>query len=51
MRAKIESIHCDFCGYGGAYTRPSDFRSFGDVDLCYWCAQRHVRNGWSAAGT
>ena len=29
---------CDLCGYGGAWTRPEDFRRLLDVDLCHWCA-------------
>ena len=33
------TFHCDLCGYGGAYTRADDFRHFGDVDLCIWCAR------------
>lgn len=30
---------CDFCDYGGPYSRPEDFRHFGDVDLCMWCCE------------
>ena len=39
MRTKIETISCDFCGYGGPYTRPQDFVRIDDVDLCYWCSR------------
>jgi hypothetical protein len=42
MRQQIETISCDFCGYGGAYTRPQDFQRFDGVDLCSWCARSDV---------
>lgn len=37
-KATVTQTHCDLCNYGGAYTRPEDFRQFGEVDLCKWCA-------------
>lgn len=37
-RQVVEAVRCDFCGYGGEYTRPEDFHPVGDVDLCRWCA-------------
>lgn len=38
MRTKVEQTSCDFCGYGGTWSRPEDFTAVGDVDLCRWCA-------------
>lgn len=44
-RAKVETVTCDLCGYGGEWSRPEDFRSFGDIDLCRWCSQGPLRAG------
>lgn len=38
MRTQVTQTSCDFCGYGGPYTRPEDFHQVGNVDLCRWCA-------------
>lgn len=44
-RVKVEQLTCDLCGYGGPFSRPEDFRSFGDVDLCRWCSEGAVPAG------
>ena len=39
-RRQLVTVTCDFCGWGGALTRPQDFTQHGSAayDLCKWCA-------------
>lgn len=40
MRTTVVETSCDFCGHGGPFTRPEDFKHFDSgVDLCHWCAR------------
>lgn len=39
MRSTVVEVKCDFCGYGGPWSRPEDFQSIEGVDLCRWCSQ------------
>ena len=49
MRQTIQTTSCDFCGYGGPYSRPEDFSRHGtpgeEIDLCRWCATPAFRPG------
>lgn len=48
----VERTRCDFCGCGGAWTRPGDFiryRAQG-VDLCKWCATSAKNVRWTECG-
>lgn len=48
-RRQVEEWTCDLCGYGGAWTTARDFQSFGDVDLCRWCADDRPKQ-WLECG-
>jgi hypothetical protein len=50
VRTKVEQTTCDFCGYGGWLSRPEDFTTTGDVDLCRWCAGAPTAQGVMACG-
>lgn len=41
MRTQTVTITCDFCGYGGQWTRPEDFTHVAaeSIDLCRWCSR------------
>lgn len=44
-REHVVTTRCDLCGYGGPWSNPEDFRSFGTVDLCRWCCAPACRPG------
>lgn len=50
MKTEITETHCDFCNYGGAYTRPEDFRTIDGIDLCRWCANGGQYRAVSSGG-
>lgn len=37
-RVQVVQVTCDYCGYGGALSRPDDFVQHGGFDFCRWCA-------------
>lgn len=49
MQSKTVTITCDFCGYGGAYTRSEDFTKHNGFDLCRWCADT-TKRAWTETG-
>lgn len=50
MRTKVEQVSCDFCGYGGVWSRAEDFTRTGTVDLCRWCAGAPTGQGVMSSG-
>lgn len=49
MRTPVVAIECDLCQYGGGFTQPEDFQTFGSVDLCKWCADA-TSKAWTETG-